>query len=60
MSVEGIIQDELIKHKPEDRIVMAQMLRDKLTGTKTRKNDYKKLMKIQKRIRKARIKSERG
>ncbi len=59
MSVEGIIQDELIKHKPEDRIVMAQMLRDKLTGTKTSKNDYKKLMKIQKRIRKARIKSER-
>ncbi|MCP4988540.1 MAG: hypothetical protein GY928_21550 [Colwellia sp.] len=59
MSVEGIIQDELIKHKPEDRPVMAQMLRDKLTGTNTSKNDYKKLMKIQKRIRKARIKSER-
>jgi len=59
MSIEAIIQDELCKHPIEDRLVIAQMLRDKITGTTTSKNDYKKLIKMQKRIRKARIKNER-
>ncbi len=59
MSIETIIQDELIKHPVEDRIIIAQRLRDKMTGTATSNNDYKKLNQIRKKMRKARIKSER-
>lgn len=51
------IQDELNKHYPEDRPIIAQMMRDKITGKSMSRNDYKKLMKIRKKMRKARIKN---
>ena len=50
---------ELSKHYPEERAVLALMMTDKLTGHKTSKNDYKKLIKIQKKLRTRRIKNER-
>lgn len=57
-AIENIINDELMKHKPEDRPVIAQMMRDKLTGTKTSKNDYKKLFKAKKLMKRKRMKNE--
>ena len=52
------MMNELSKHHPEERPVLALMMRDKITGHKTSKNDYKKLIKIQKRLRTKRIKNE--
>ena len=52
-----IIEQQLSGYPIEDRPIILQMMNDKLTGKTTSKNDYKKLIKIQKRIRKARIKN---
>ena len=56
-TVESIIQDELSKHPIEDRPIIFQMMNDKLTGKTTSKRDYKKLIKIQKKLRLQRIKN---
>jgi hypothetical protein len=54
-----IINKTLSGYPVEDRPIILQMMNDKLTGKKTSKRDYKKLIKVQKRIRKARVKNGR-
>ena len=48
----------LLEYPVEERPIILQMMQDRITGNKTSKRDYKKMIKIQKKLRLQRIKNE--
>ena len=52
-----IIKQQLSGYPLEEHPIILQMMQDKLTGKTTSKRDYKKLIKIQKKLRLQRIKN---
>ena len=54
---ETVVKDMLSGYPLEEHPIILQMMQDKLTGKTTSKRDYKKLIKIQKKLRLQRIKN---